>query len=173
MSGKKDASSVMINTILGKGSNVQGDFAAEGSTRVDGVVNGNIKITGTLIVGAEGKINGNIEAMSAIIGGEVVGNVNVSDKIEMTATARVLGDIVTKFIVIDEHAVFQGGCDMNQDASSKRNNKAAVNKAIRAGKKTAKAAIEEALKEVEEAEKREAILEKTENNTEVKAEEIE
>ncbi len=73
---------------------------------------------------------------------------------ELTATARVIGDISTEVIVIDEKAVFQGGCNMNQETPAKRPRPAA--RAVRAGKRSAKAAIAEALREVEEASRKEA-----------------
>lgn len=155
MIGKKETTNVKINTILGNGAEFQGDFTTEGSARVDGAVDGNVKASGTLIIGATGRITGNIEVEAAVVGGEVQGNIAASERVELTATAKVLGDISTKVIVIDEHAIFQGRCDMNQDVSSLKRSKV-VAKAGKAGKKSAKAAIEEALKEVAEEEKRES-----------------
>lgn len=157
MMGKKDAAKSTINTILGKGSDFQGDFTAEGSARIDGNVNGSVKVTGSLIVGSTGIIHGDVEAGSAIIGGEVLGNIAAADKAELTATAKVIGDVATKVIVIDEHAVFQGRCDMNQEGIERKKPAMVRAKAARAGRKSAKAALEEALKEVEEEEKREAM----------------
>ena len=90
----------------------------------------------------------------SMIGGEVTGNITAPEKAELTASAKVLGDIATKVIVIDEHAIFQGKIDMNQTVPDKKG-KAKAAKATRAGRKSAKAAIAEALKEVEEEEKRE------------------
>ena len=84
----------------------------------------------------------------------MTGNITAPEKAELTASAKVLGDIATKVIVIDEHAVFQGKIDMNQTVPD-RKGKARTAKAVRAGRKSAKAAIAEALKEVEEEEKRE------------------
>ncbi len=75
------------------------------------------------------------------------GNLNVPEKVELTSTARVIGDLTTSGLVIDEKAVFQGRCDMNQDISKKVK---LNNKAVKAMKKSAKSAIVEALKEVEE-----------------------
>jgi len=66
----------------------------------------------------------------------------------LTSTARVIGDITTGGLVIDEKAVFQGRCDMNQDAAKKPK---LNNKAVKAMKKSAKSAIVEALKEVEDS----------------------
>ena len=71
MFGKKEAPIVRINTILGPESKLQGDFTAEGSARLDGMLCGNVKVTGTLIVGATGKIYGNVEAEAVIVGGEI------------------------------------------------------------------------------------------------------
>lgn len=149
---------LIITTLIGKGAECGGDFSASGSARVDGCINGNVTVTGTLIVGVTGSINGDISAQAAIIGGEVIGNVTASERTELTQTARVIGDINTDIIVIDEKAIFQGGCNMNQETGSKRPKPAA--RAVRAGKKSAKEAIAEALKEVEE-ESREAVSEES------------
>lgn len=152
MLGKKNTE-VKISTLLGKDSECVGDFSAKGSVRLDGKITGDVTVTGTLIIGAAGSVSGNITAEAVVIGGEVLGNVTAPEKAELTETAKVLGDIATKVIVIDEHAVFQGKIDMNQEVPGKRN-KPNI-KAVRAGRKTAKAAIVEALKEVEEEAKRE------------------
>lgn len=149
-----------ITTIIGMGAECNGDFSAEGAIRIDGTINGNVVVTDTVIVGAAGCINGDINAQKVIIGGEVYGNLNVPEKVELTSTARVIGDITTGGLVIDEKAVFQGRCDMNQDTSKKpRPN----NKAVKAMKKTAKAAVVEALKEAEEAEASATVEETTDS----------
>ena len=145
---------VKITTIIGKGAECNGDFTAEGSVRIDGVINGNVTVTGALIVGATGSINGDIEAHSAIVGGEIIGDVKVADRTELTSTARLIGNITTVVIVIDENAVFQGSCNMNQEVPGKRTRPAS--KIVRASKKSAKEAIEEALKEVEAANREES-----------------
>ena len=152
MLGQKDTE-VKISTILGSDAECTGNFSAKGSVRLDGKVSGDVTVTGKLIIGATGSVYGNITAASVMIGGEVQGDVNAPEKTELTSTARVFGDISTKVIVIDENAVFQGGVNMNQEASEKRQKPSS--KAVCAGKKSAKAAIEEALKEVEEEAKRE------------------
>lgn len=143
---------VVITTIIGKGAECEGDFSAAGSVRIDGTVNGNVTVGETLIVGATGSIDGDVNASAVIIGGEVIGNIAAPERTELTTTAKVIGDITTGSIIIDEKAIFQGRCDMNQDAASKRPRFSG--KTIRAGKKSAKDAIAEALREAE-AESRE------------------
>lgn len=146
MTGKENKR--VITTILGRGSVFNGDFTSEGSVRIDGEILGDVKVVGTLVVGSGARINGNIEADEAIIGGELVGNVQAPEKVELTVTARVIGDITTNVIVIDEHAIFQGKCDMNQDMHRKKN--AAARKAVRESRRSAKAALQEALREMQE-----------------------
>lgn len=146
MLSKKDKE-IRIGTLLGRGTQLEGDFSAEGSARIDGTIKGNVTVSGSLIIGATGNIEGNVSSKAIVVGGEVLGNIDAPEKAELTATAKVLGDITTNVIVIDEHAVFQGKCDMNQVVPDRR----ARNKAVRAGKKSAKAAIVEALREVEAA----------------------
>lgn len=146
MLSKKD--NMAITTILGKGCVVNGDFSAEKGARIDGEVFGNVKVSGPLVVGSGARINGNVEAGAATIGGEVLGNVQAPEKVELTATAKIIGDITTKVIVIDEHAVFHGKCDMNQETPARKS--PAARKTVRAGKRSAKAALQEALREVQE-----------------------
>ncbi len=145
MTGKKD--NTVITTILGKGCVVTGDFTVDQSARIDGEIQGDVFVTGTLIMGAGARVDGNIEAGEAIIGGDVVGNITAQNKVELTVTAKVIGDITTNVIVIDENAIFQGRCDMNQDAPRKKN--PAAKKAVKEGKRSAKAALQEALREVQ------------------------
>lgn len=154
MLGNKEKQ-IQISTLIGKGSELAGDFSVEGSARIDGKINGNVTVNGILIVGSTGSVSGNVSAKAVVIGGEVLGDINAPDKTELTATAKVLGDITTAVIVIDEKAIFQGKCDMNQATPDKKK-KSRTAKAARVGRKSAKAAIAEALKEVEEEARREA-----------------
>lgn len=136
-----------IGTIIGKGNVIGGDFSAPNSVRLDGEIEGNVTVGGLLVVGSRGKIVGNVTASEAIIGGEVYGDIVAPDKIEITETARVIGNIQTKVIVVDEKAVFQGSIDMYQeDVPAKKRRTAKESKAV---KKTAKDALKEALREVD------------------------
>lgn len=145
---KKKDEQVKISTLIGEGAELGGNFSAKGSARVDGHIEGDVTVEGTLIVGATGRVSGNVSAEAVLIGGEVLGNVDAPKKAELTASAKVLGDIATAVIVIDEHAVFQGRVDMNQNVPEKKAN-AVKKSAVRAGRKSAKAIMEEALREVE------------------------
>ena len=145
---KRKKATTTITTILGKEASIKGDFQSDKSVRIDGLIEGDVRVLGNLIVGSSGRINGNVEAAFATIGGEVVGNIFTEEKVELTSTARVLGDIATQIIVIDEYAIFQGRCNMNQENPQK--GRPSAPKTSKGAKRSAKAALQEALKAVEE-----------------------
>ncbi len=102
-----------VGTIIGPGAVIDGPLTTKDSTRIDGVIKGNVTISGALIVGQEGRITGTVSAMNAYIAGEVNGNISAPQgKVEISDTGKVIGDVACKGIIIDENAVFQGQCDM-------------------------------------------------------------
>lgn len=141
MLGKKDAE-IKITTLVGSDAELKGDFTSGGSVRVDGKITGNVTVEKTLILGVTGSITGDVKAENVMIGGEILGDITVSNKTELMETAKVVGDISTNLIVIDENAIFQGGCNMNRDIPDKRKGDA---KAVRENRKSADAAMEAAL----------------------------
>lgn len=104
-----------IDSIIGANAVVRGNLETEAATRIDGVVQGDITSKGTLVVGAGGKITGNIYAAYIMVAGEVKGDLCASEKIEVSSTGKVIGNIQTKSLVVDENAMFQGQCVMNLD----------------------------------------------------------
>lgn len=141
MLGKKDAE-IKITTLVGSDAELKGDFTSGGSVRIDGKITGNVTVEKTLILGVTGSITGDVKAENVMIGGEILGDVTVTNKTELMETAKVVGDISTNLIVIDENAIFQGGCNMNRDIPDKRKSDA---KAVREDRKSADAAMAEAL----------------------------
>ena len=109
-----------VGTIIGPGAILDGPLTTKDSTRIDGTVNGNVTISGALIVGQEGKITGTVSAMNAYVAGEITGNVSAPQgKVEISDTGKVIGDVTCKGIIIDENAVFHGNCEMTSiDKSS-------------------------------------------------------
>jgi len=100
------------NTVIGEGTVLSGDVKVEGSIEVDGEFEGKIDATDTLIVGENGKVDGDATVGNAIIGGRMYGNVFASGKIELRHGSQLLGDIKTRGLVIEDGVVFQGNCQM-------------------------------------------------------------
>lgn len=89
---------------------------------VDGSVEGEITSDGVLTVGANASIQAGdknkvaVNTQSAIIHGKVVGDIVVTDRVELAATAEVVGDITAAKISIQEGAVFVGMCRVGSPA---------------------------------------------------------
>lgn len=98
--------------LIGNRTTITGDIQSSGDFRIDGILNGNITLNGRLVIGPNGKIEGNVICQNADISGEIKGKVQVAEMLALKATAKILGDIVTGKISIEPGAVFTGTCNM-------------------------------------------------------------
>lgn len=86
----------IINTIIGDKSKIEGVLHASESTRVDGLLQGKILSESSVIIGENGLIRGDIHAVEILVAGTVYGNLTAKERIEITETGTILGDLVTK-----------------------------------------------------------------------------
>jgi cytoskeletal protein CcmA (bactofilin family) len=98
--------------LIGNGTSIIGDINSNGDVRIDGTLKGNITISGKLVVGPSGSIEGNVICQNADISGEIHGKVTVTELLSLKASAKLLGDIVTGKISIEPNATFTGTCNM-------------------------------------------------------------
>ena len=103
-----------LNTIVGKGTVIEGDLRVKNSLRIDGMVKGNVNTTDTIIIGKEGEVEGKVRAKHLLLGGKVKGNVFASGRVFLESTASIFGDIKAVRLVVDEGAFFNGKCTMNE-----------------------------------------------------------
>lgn len=113
--GKKNEriDSGTIDTIIGEKAVIEGILKAEDTTRIDGIIKGEIKSEGSIIIGEFGSVLGNVSAINIVVAGTVHGNLYIRERMEVTNTGSVNGDILTKTLIIDEGASFKGSCTMN------------------------------------------------------------
>lgn len=110
---EKAAQSQGILNIIGQGTRINGDLISNGDFRVDGAIEGSVKVGQRLVIGGTGRILGNIEADSATVAGHIKGNLTVKNVLELKPTAKIDGDIITNKMVIEAGAQFNGRCTMN------------------------------------------------------------
>lgn len=101
---------ISINTIIGSGSAFAGNLRVTGSMMIDGDVDGDIELSGNLIVGEKARIRGNITARSATISGIVLGDIVAPESIKLMPTSTIVGDIATHRLMLSEGVVFHGHC---------------------------------------------------------------
>ena len=97
-----------IETLIGNGTTFKGDIIASKSLRVDGVLVGNIKEAANVIIGETAQVKGNINANYVVVDGTVEGNITASDSIELLNKSKVIGDLTTTILSINEGAKFKG-----------------------------------------------------------------
>jgi cytoskeletal protein CcmA (bactofilin family) len=114
---RKDNPSAM-DSILGSGSTCNGSLKVEGGLRVDGAVDGEVVVSGTLTVGREGVITGDVTVGQAIVGGTIHGTMRVDGQLELQSGSRVEGDIFTRSLVIEDGVFFEGNCRMSREGAS-------------------------------------------------------
>ena len=99
-------------TIISNGVKIEGKVASTGSIRVDGSLKGDLSAKGNVTVGEQGNINGEISANIVTIGGNVIGTVNAKEKLVLESRCVLKGDIITKVLVIEAGAKFDGKSNM-------------------------------------------------------------
>ena len=104
-----------LSGFVGGGTQLTGEATFKAMLRVDGHLSGKISSSsGTLIVGANGKVDANIEVAIAIIHGTVNGDIIASQRLELGRAAKVNGNIQTPSLVIEQGGIFEGSCKMLQ-----------------------------------------------------------
>ena len=98
MFGTKKIKSSKIDTLIGQGVEVIGDIKFQGGLHLDGVINGSVttgnNAEGTvLVISDQGRVEGDVYVAYAVINGEVIGNVYASEKLELSAKARISGNV--------------------------------------------------------------------------------
>lgn len=109
MNGTKIDESV---TVLGRGSSFRGELTAAGDVVIEGTMNGLLRTPqGRLTVGGSASVDADIEAREVVVAGRVEGNIRASERVELRAGARVLGDIFSRRFAIEQDASFRGRVD--------------------------------------------------------------
>ena len=108
-----------FNAFLGSGTVYQGQLNFLGSVRIDGQFIGEIRSEGTLILGKDAQVKGQINVGQLILSGTLNGEITVTDKTILHKTANLTGTLVTKSLIMEEGAILQGSIVMQPEAVKK------------------------------------------------------
>ena len=98
--------------ILSDGTKIKGDIISNGDIRVDGEMTGNLATKGKVVVGTNGKIDGQVQATNVEVSGFIKGKVTAKELMTMKTSAKIEGDIVAGKLAVEPGAVFTGTCSM-------------------------------------------------------------
>lgn len=104
-----------LSGFVGSGTVVTGESSFKSMLRVDGRFSGRITSgSGTLIVGAGGQVDANIEVSVCTIHGVVNGDIIAGQRIELGRAGKLNGNIQTPSLIIEQGGIFEGSCKMVQ-----------------------------------------------------------
>ncbi|PKN69438.1 MAG: cell shape determination protein CcmA [Deltaproteobacteria bacterium HGW-Deltaproteobacteria-12] len=108
-----------VRAFLGKGAEFIGKLIFNGAVRIDGDFQGEVYGQGSLVIGEGALVKANIAVNSVYIGGEVQGNIEVKEKINIHSTGKFYGDVRTPVFIMEEGAFFEGRSNMTEAAGGK------------------------------------------------------
>ncbi len=104
---------IEANSTIGAESFFDGRFLVKGNMRIDGTFEGKALMVDQLQIGPQGRIRTDIVATSVVVEGIVIGDITASRRILLLATARVLGNITTPELIIQDGVVLDGHCTIS------------------------------------------------------------
>jgi len=100
--------------VIGLGIEIIGDVTASVDMKINGHIKGRIvESSHSVEIGESGKVHANVSAKLVIVAGIVQGNLNGTEKVLITRTGRVLGNIVAPRVQLEDGALFRGSIEMD------------------------------------------------------------
>ena len=103
---------------IGKSVTIKGQIFSREDLIVDGEIEGSIELQEhRLTIGPNGKVSAGVKAREIVVLGSILGDVDAGDRIDIRKDARLVGNIKTSRIIIEDGAYFKGSIDIvKQDA---------------------------------------------------------
>ncbi len=112
--GNKGSSPEQVISIIGPGMRVLGDCDTDGTVRIEGSVQGNIRAGKAVVVGKDGKVEGDIFTQDAVISGNVKGTLRAESRLEVQSTSRIDGEVAAGRMQLEEGALLNGTVQMGE-----------------------------------------------------------
>jgi cytoskeletal protein CcmA (bactofilin family) len=112
---KSSVAAVGAQSTIGKTLLIKGEISGSESVRIEGKVEGSISLPGDRVtVGRNGRVSASIAAQDIVVLGEVLGNCNAGDHLDMRAEGSLCGDVVVSRISVEEGAYLTGSIDIRR-----------------------------------------------------------
>ncbi len=109
----RDIKEGRLSGFVGHGTTLTGETEFHAMLRVDGHLIGTVSSeAGTLIIGTNGQVDANILVAAAMVNGTVNGDIYATEKLHLGRTARVMGNISSPRLIVEEGAILEGSCNM-------------------------------------------------------------
>ena len=109
------ASGDAATSVIDQGCELEGRLCFSGTLVLHGKFRGELASCDMLLVGETGELEAEVQVGTAIVSGQVRGNIMARERVELRSSARIFGDIMTPVLVLEEGVVFDGRCKMRND----------------------------------------------------------
>ena len=116
MANEKQQSGLMFNALT-TGSKIVGTVTADSDYRIDGLIDGDLKCTGKVVIGEAGQIKGTVECQNAEILGLLDGKINCHQQLSLRSSGKIQGEVKTKVLIVEPGAQFNGTCSMGSQSA--------------------------------------------------------
>ena len=101
-----------VISIIGPGMKLIGDVETDGTVRIEGTVEGNVRAGKAVVIGKDGSVEGTIVTQDAVISGRLVGTMTAESRLELQSTSRIDGDVYARRMQLEEGAILNGTVKM-------------------------------------------------------------
>lgn len=115
MFNQQEQTKKTIETVIGPSVTLEGNFNGNGNVFVEGKVHGTLTTSGSIRIGDQARIKADVKGSDIYIAGEVHGNIQAKERLELSATAKVFGNIESKILQIEAGALLSGKSTMGTE----------------------------------------------------------
>jgi len=103
---------------ISEGTKIVGDITSKGGFRIEGIVEGNVKTDGRVVVGQSGKVKGTLICDNADFEGEFSGKLDIAGTLTLKSTAKIEGEVLIGKLAVEPGASFNATCSMKGSVKS-------------------------------------------------------
>jgi cytoskeletal protein CcmA (bactofilin family) len=94
---------------------IRGEISGREDLYVDGEIEGKVQLEDAkIVIGPNGRLTADVEAREIMVLGKVKGNLHGRDSVTIGRTGHVIGDVVTRYISVEDGAQVQGSLDVTR-----------------------------------------------------------
>jgi cytoskeletal protein CcmA (bactofilin family) len=105
---------VTIHSYIGSNTSIKGNLECSEHFLVEGAVEGNLNSDGTIVLGKDAVVRGEVHAREVAVSGIVVGRIKCSDRLEIFKSAQIIGTIQTPVLKMEPGAQINGRVIMSR-----------------------------------------------------------
>lgn len=110
-----------VGTVIAPEIVISGALRGEGIVQVEGVIEGEVELKGSIIITSTGVVKGPIVADVVRVAGRVEGNVNAKNHLRLEKQGNLIGDVTTGSLVVEDGGCLNGRCEMTKPPEDEAN----------------------------------------------------